>query len=81
MAQNVALQHGEQLNRHRIAVVDLAEPRWDWFRQGEPPRENPEYNTPFMKTFLRSKPLGMEFLTADNRAFLLKLFHELSKMS
>ena len=79
MAQNAALQQGRRLDRHRIMVVDLAEPRWDWFTQGEPPRSDPEYHTPYMKSFLRSRPLGMDFLTADNRAFLLDLYYELSK--
>lgn len=80
MVQNVALQRGGRLDRHRILVVDLAEPRWNWFTQGEPPRSNPEYHTPYMRLFLRTKPLGMNFLTADNRAFLLELYYELSNM-
>jgi len=78
MSQNVALQRGKSLNRHRIIVVDLAEPKWDWFKQGEPPRSNPEYHTYYIKSFLRTKPLEMNFLTADNRHFLLGLYHELS---
>ena len=80
MVQNAALQGSERLDKHRILVVDLAEPKWDWFTQGEPPRSNPEYHTPYMKSFLRTKPLGMNFLTADNRAFLLDLYYELSNM-
>ena len=79
MVQNAALQSGGALDRHRIVVVDLAEPRWDWFTNGEPPRSNPEYHTPYMKSFLRSRPVSMDFLTADNRDFLLALYHELSK--
>ncbi len=59
--------------------VDLAEPKWNWFTQGEPPRSNPEYHTPYMKSFLRSNPIEMSFLTADNRAFLLELYYELSQ--
>lgn len=80
MVQNAALQHGERLDRHRIMVVDLAEPKWNWFTQGEPPRSNPEYHTPYIKSFLRTRPLGMDFLTADNRAFLLDLYYELTNM-
>ncbi len=79
MVQNVSLQHGRALNNHRIVVVDLAEPKWNWFTQGEPPRSNPEYHTPYMKSFLRSNPIEMSFLTADNRAFLLELYYELSQ--
>lgn len=81
MVQNAALQRGERLDRHRIMVVDLAEPKWNWFTQGEPARSNPEYHTPYMKSFLRTKPVEMNFLTADNRAFLLELYYQLSKSS
>jgi len=37
MAQNLSLQRGEAIDRHFIAVVDLAESRWDWQKNGEPP--------------------------------------------
>ena len=80
MVQNIEMQHGNSLNRHYITVVDLAEPKWDWFTQGEPSRTNPEYHTPYMKSFLRSHPKKIEFLTSDNRDFLLSLYHELSKL-
>lgn len=80
MVQNVKLQHNDRLDRHKIMAVDLAEPKWDWFSLGEPPRSNPEYFTPYMKNFLRTRPLEMNFATADNRAFLLNLYHVLSEL-
>ena len=79
MLQNRAVQQGRRFGNHRVLVVDLAEPKWDWFAKGEPPRSNPEYHTPYMKSFLRTRPLEMDFLTADNRAFLLDLYYELSQ--
>ncbi len=81
MVQNVSLQQNERLDRHKITVVDLAEPKWDWFSQGEPPRSNPEYYTPYMRNFLRTKPAEMNFITADNRASLLNLYYELDKLT
>ncbi len=80
MAQNVGLQHNSPLDRHKITVVDLAEPKWDWFGQGEPPETDPEYFTPYMRIFLRTRPLEMNFITADNRVFLLNLYNELLKL-
>lgn len=80
MVHNRFLQCGNRLDRHKILVVDIAEPKWDWFSQGEPPRSNQEYFTPYMRNFLRTKPAEMDFLTADNRVFLLNLYNELDKL-
>ena len=79
MVQNVALQNGNSMNGHKVVVVDLSAPQWNWFTDGEPPLSSPEYYKPYIKSFLRTKPAHMEFLTADNRDFLLGLYHELER--
>jgi hypothetical protein len=72
MAQNIEIQSGRRIDRHFIAVVDLAESRWNWQRDGEPPMDNPAYYLRYCKTFSR---MGgeMRYLCADNRDFLLSL--------
>jgi len=72
MAQNVHLQAGRRIENHFICVVDLAESKWDWQKQGEPPPENPAYYLRYCKTFSR---MGgkMRYVSADNRDFLLAL--------
>jgi len=72
MSQNLALQAGRRMDRHFIAVVDLAESTWDWQKKGEPPKDNPAYYLRYCKTFSR---MGgeMRYLCADNRDFLLTL--------
>lgn len=75
MAQNLAVQRGEQLRRHLIAVVDLAESRWDW-RQGEPPPDSPDYYLRYNKTFNRMGG-SMRYLQSDNREFLCGLLQAL----
>lgn len=72
MSQNLALQNGDRIDRHFIAVVDLAEATWDWQKNGEPPKDNPAYYLRYCKTFNR---MGgeMRYLCADNRDFLLTL--------
>lgn len=72
MAQNLALQQGAPIDRHFIAVVDLAESTWDWQAQGEPPKDNPAYYLRYCKTFSRMGGT-MSYLCADNRDFLLTL--------
>ena len=78
MAQNLALQQGGRIDRHFIAVVDLAEATWDWRQNGEPPKDNPAYYLRYCKTFNR---MGgeMRYLCADNRDFLLTLTQMLGK--
>ena len=78
MSQNLAIQKGALIDRHFIAVVDLAESSWDWTRNGEPPKENPAYYLRYCKTFSR---MGgeMRYLCADNRDFLLALTQLLAK--
>jgi hypothetical protein len=78
MSQNLALQAGTRIDRHFIAVVDLAESTWDWQKQGEPPKENPAYYLRYCKTFSRMGGT-MRYLCADNRDFLLILAQLLGK--
>jgi len=75
MAQNLAIQRGEHIDRHYILVVDLADSRWDW-ASGEPPADNPDYYLRYCKTFSRMGGT-MRYVTADNRDFLLELAHQL----
>ena len=78
MAQNIEIQKNMHIDNHFILVVDLAEADWDWSDKGEPPADNPAYYLRFCKTFYR---MGgkMNYLTADNRDFLLALYQSLSE--
>lgn len=77
MAQNLHLQHGRHIDHHYMLVVDLAQADWDWQKAGEPPMDNPAYYLRYCKTFSR---MGgeMDYLTADNRDFLLAVYQSLS---
>ena len=75
MAQNLAIQRGQHIEDHYIAVVDLASSTWDWSR-GEPPEEDPAYYLRFNKTFSRMGGT-LRYVQADNRDFLLALTREL----
>ena len=77
MAQNLAIQQGTRIDRHFIAVVDLAESRWDWQKDGEPPMDNPAYYLRYCKTFSRMGGT-MRYISADNRDFLLTLCQALA---
>ncbi len=72
MAQNLSLQRGERIERHFIAVVDLARSTWNWQKDGEPPMDNPAYYLRYCKTFSRMGG-AMSYICADNRDFLLAL--------
>jgi hypothetical protein len=76
MAQNIKIQENKHIDNHYMLVVDLAESDWDWKKSGEPPMDNPAYYLRYCKTFSR---MGgeMNYLTADNRDFLLALYQEL----
>ena len=76
MAQNLAFQKGQSIRNHHIVVVDIAESRWDWQRDGEPPMDNPAYYLRYCKTFSRMGGT-MRYLQADNRDFFLSLLHSL----
>jgi hypothetical protein len=56
----------------------LARSDWDWQKDGEPPMDNPAYYLRYCKTFSR---MGgeMRYLRADNRDFLLELYHQLKE--
>ena len=77
MCQNIMIQKNKHIDNHYILVVDLAKTDWDWQKYGEPPMDNPAYYLRYCKTFSR---MGgeMHYLTADNRDFLLALYHELN---
>ncbi len=76
MSQNIAIQRNEHIDNHYILVVDLAHSEWDWQKEGEPPADNPAYYLRYCKTFNRMGG-GMDYLTADNRDFLLALYQKL----
>ena len=77
MVQNIEIQRNRHIDNHYMLIVDLAETNWDWIREGEPPADNPAYYMRYCKTFHR---MGGEvhYLAADNRDFLLELYHDLS---
>ena len=79
MSQNVAIQQGRHIDNHFMVVVDLQESHWDW-SQGEPPEDNPDYYLRFCKTFARMGGV-MNYLSADNRDFLLTLLHRLEDIT
>lgn len=76
MAQNIEIQRQGHINDHFMIIVDLAKSDWDWVKNGEPPADNPSYYLRYCKTFNR---MGgeMHYLSADNRDFLLELYHQL----
>jgi hypothetical protein len=76
MAQNLMIQENRHIDNHKMLIVDLAESDWDW-KNGEPPEDNPAYYLRYCKTFSR---MGgeMNYLTADNRDFLLALYQQLN---
>lgn len=80
MARNIELQAGRNIANHAMFVVDLAESRWDWQQDGEPPESDPAYYLRYCKTFSRMGGT-MRYLSADNRDFLLALYHALSGTS
>lgn len=77
MAQNLEIQQKRHIDNHFMLIVDLARSDWDWNKNGEPPSDNPAYYLRYCKTFHR---MGGEthYLAADNRDFLLGLYHNLT---
>jgi len=75
MARNVRLQQGKKIVNHKIHVVDLAKSSWNW-ADGEPPATDPAYYLRFLKTFNRMGG-SMNYISVDNRDFLLTLYQEL----
>jgi hypothetical protein len=78
MSQNLEIQRNKHIDNHYILIVDMAETVWDWKKDGEPPINNPAYYLRYCKTFSRMGG-DMDYLTADNRDFLLTLFQELKR--
>jgi len=78
MAQNLEIRENRHIDNHYMLIVDLAKSDWDWQKNGEPPMDNPAYYLRYCKTFQR---MGgeMDYLTADNRDFLLGLYQKLNK--
>lgn len=78
MAQNLEIQKQRHIDNHYMIIVDLADSSWDWVKDGEPPADHPAYYLRYCKTFSR---MGgeMHYLSADNRDFLLELYHNLHK--
>ncbi|HLN55283.1 MAG TPA: hypothetical protein VK207_04775 [Bacteroidales bacterium] len=78
MAQNARVSMNSHIDDHYMLVVDLAKSDWDWKKNGEPPAGNPAYYMRYCKTFSR---MGgeMDYLTADNRDFLLALYQTLNE--
>lgn len=76
MAQNIKISENNHIDNHYMIVVDLAKSGWDWKKSGEPPSDNPAYYLRNCKTFAR---MGgqMDYLSADNRDFLLALYNAL----
>lgn len=77
MAQNLEIQRGSHIDNHFLVIADLAKAEWDWAKNGEPPHDNPAYYLRYCKTFNR---MGgeMHYITADNRDFLIELYHVLT---
>jgi hypothetical protein len=75
MAQNLHIQQGKHIDRHNMLIVDLAPGTWDW-KQGEPPQTHPAYYLRYLKTFSRMGGT-MQYLSTDNRDFLLALWQSL----
>lgn len=76
MAQNLYMQNGRHIDNHFMVIVDLAKSDWDWKDSGEPPMDNPAYYLRYCKTFSRMGGI-MNYVSADNRDFLLHLHREL----
>jgi hypothetical protein len=78
MAQNINIQENKHIDNHYMLIVDLAKSDWDWQKNGEPPADNPSYYLRYCKTFYRMGGV-MHYLSADNRDFLLDIYHRLSE--
>lgn len=76
---NLRLQAGRPIvDGHAIYVVDIQDGGgWDW-TAGEPPKTNPAYYLRFCKSYSRMGGT-MQYLQADNRAFVHHLFQRLTR--
>ena len=80
MSQNVRIPEGRRMTNHKIVVVDLAESRWDWMANGEPPESRPEYYLRYCKSFSRAKARSMYYVSARDRDFFLHLYRSLNEI-
>ena len=77
-ANNIRTKQGP-IHDHWIVVNDLQPATWDW-SLGEPPKSEPDYYLRFLKSYYR---MGghVSYISLDNRAFLLNLYHQLGQQS
>jgi hypothetical protein len=76
MTRNVAKQSGKEIKDFMIVVNDIQPAGdWQWGTGHEPPKDSPAYYLRFCKTFDRMGARAMHYICADNRAFLLNLYH------
>ena len=80
MSQNVRIPEGKRMTNHKIVVVDLAESKWDWMSNGEPPETRPEYYLRYCKSFSRAKAKSMHYVSANDRDFFLHLYRALDEI-
>jgi len=78
MSQNVHIQKKSHMDSHFMLIVDLAKSNWDWQKNGEPPQTDPAYYLRYLKSFSRMGGI-MQYLSADNRDFLLALYQDLNR--
>ena len=76
MSQNLHIQQKKHMDNHYMLIVDLAKSSWDWQKNGEPPQSDPAYYLRYLKSFSRMGGV-MQYLSADNRDFLLALYQRL----
>lgn len=76
MARNLAIQKEKKITDFVIAVNDIQEGNWDW-NKGEPLKDNPDYYLRFCKTFSRMGARELNYIQADNRDFILSLYHSI----
>ena len=77
MARNVAIQDGRTINDFAIVVNDIQEGNWKWGTGDEPPKSDAAYYLRFCKTFDRMGARDMDYVCADNKAFVHNLYHVL----
>ncbi len=77
MSQNLHIQNNDHMDNHYMLIVDLAKSSWDWQKNGEPPQTDPGYYLRYLKSFSRMGGV-MQYLSADNRDFLLALYQKLN---
>ena len=76
MARNIAKQSGTEINDFMIVVNDIQPAGdWQWGTGIEPPKDSPAYYLRFCKTYDRMGAREMYYFGADNRTFLLNLYH------